>query len=147
MRFNYRTANPAAFEAMIAFNRFSHETSLDAKLVELIKIRASQINGCAFCLDMHCADALTLGESPRRLYVLAAWRDSGMFTAAERAALWLTEAVTEIAKNAVPDDVYHEVRRYYSEREYMELIAVINIINCWNRISVATELEPPREEG
>jgi AhpD family alkylhydroperoxidase len=143
MRINHRTANPAAFDAMLAFNRFSHQISLDKKLIELIKIRASQINRCAFCLDMHTTDALKLGESPRRLHVLAAWRDSGMFSAEEQAALRLTEVVTLISHAGVPDDVYAEVRKYYSEMQYMELIAVINIINCWNRISVATELAPP----
>lgn len=143
MRLDYKLANPEAAAAMLAFNRFSHETRLDAKLIELIKSRASQINGCAFCLDMHTRDALALGESARRLHVLAAWEESGMFSEREKAALKLTEAVTRISKRGVPDVLYALVRPHFDEREYMDLISVINIINCWNRIAIATGMEPP----
>jgi len=128
---------------MIAFNRYTRDTSLDKKLIELIKIRASQINGCAFCLDMHVKDALALGESPRRLHVLAAWWESAMFSESEAAALKLTEAVTKISERGVTDKLYAEVRKHFDEREFMDLIAVINIINCWNRIAISTELAPP----
>ncbi|MDP4200384.1 MAG: carboxymuconolactone decarboxylase family protein [Bacteroidota bacterium] len=145
MRFDYKRANPEASAAMLAFNRFSHETKLDAKLIELIKIRASQINGCAFCLDMHTRDALALGESDRRLHVLAVWQESGMFSEREQVALRLTEAVTRISKRGVPDDLYAAVRTHFDEREYMDLISVINIINCWNRIAIATGLGPPEK--
>ena len=143
MRFDYKTINPEATAAMIAFNRFTRELTLDKKLVELIKIRASQINGCAFCLDMHVKDALALGESPRRLHVLAAWQESAMFSEREAAALKLTEAVTKISERGVTNELYEEVRKHFSEREYMELITAINIINCWNRIAISTELAPP----
>lgn len=145
MRFDYKTANSEANASMLAFNSYSHHTSLDAKLIELIKIRASQINGCAFCLDMHARDALTLGESHRRLHVLAAWQESGMFSERERAALHLTEAITRIADAGVADELYQEVRKHFDEREFIDLISVINIINCWNRIAVATGLEPPEQ--
>lgn len=145
MRFDYKRANPEAAAAMLAFNWYSHETQLDAKLVELIKIHASQINGCAFCLDMHTRDALALGETSRRLHVLAAWEESGMFSERGKAALRLTEAVTRISKRGVPDELYETVRTHFDEREYVDLISVINIINCWNRIAIATGLEPPEQ--
>lgn len=145
MRFDYKRANPEAAAAMLAFNRYSHDSGLDAKLVELIKIRASQINGCAYCLDMHTRDALALGETPRRLHVLAAWEESGMFSEREKAALRLTEAATRISKRGVPDELYETVRTHFDEREYVDLISVINIINCWNRIAIATGLEPPEQ--
>lgn len=140
----YNEANPEAYEAMIAFNRYSHTTQLDKKLIELIKIRASQINRCAFCLDMHTADAIKLGESERRLHVLAAWKESGMFTQQEQAALQLTEVLTLVSMDGVSDTVYEEVRAHFSERECMDLVMVINIINCWNRITAMTRVEPPR---
>ena len=145
MRFDYKQFNPEATAAMLAFNRYTHQTSLDNKLIELIKIRASQINGCAFCLDMHTRDALALGESPRRLHVLAAWWESGMFSEQEAAALKLTEAVTKISERGVSGKLYDEVRRHFDERAFMDLITVINVINCWNRIAVATELPLPKE--
>ncbi len=144
MRLSIKAANPEALEAMMGFSRYNSTTRLDKKLMELVKIRASQINHCAFCLDMHVADAIRLGESERRLHVLAAWKESGMFTARECAALKLTEALTLVSVAGVPDDVYDEVRANFDEREYIDLVMTINIINCWNRINNALGNEPPK---
>ncbi|SRR5579883_1147393 len=144
MRFDYKTANPEATRAMLAFNKYSHETQLDKKLIELVKIRASQINRCAFCLDMHVADSLKLGESQRRLNVLAAWRESGMFSEKERAALHLTEVLTRVSEEEVTGEIFAEVRKHFDERELIDLVMVINVINCWNRITATTAVEPPK---
>ncbi len=129
---------------MLAFNKYSHEAQLDPQLIELVKIRASQINRCAFCLDMHVTDALKLGESQRRLNVVAAWRESGMFSERERAALLLTEMLCLLSDEEVSDEVFAEVRKHFSEREIVDLVMVINIITSWNRITATTGLEPPK---
>jgi AhpD family alkylhydroperoxidase len=117
MRFNYRTANPEAFQSMLKFNQFSEGADIDPKLRELIKIRASQLNGCAFCLDMHTKDARKMGESEQRIYLLSAWRDTSLYTDAEKAALALTEAVTRIGDQGVPEEVYEQVRSQFSEKQ------------------------------
>lgn len=144
MRTLYKTVNPEAFQAMLAFNKYTHETALDHGLIELIKIRASQMNGCAFCIDMHVADALKMGESARRLYVLSAWRESGMFTDREQAALALTETLVCIHESGVADDIYERARAHFSEREIVDIIMVVNVITGWNRLAVATGVEPPK---
>ena len=128
----------------MSFSRRGYTTKLDKKLLELVKIRASQINHCAYCLDMHVVEAIRLGESERRLHVIAAWKESGMFTPSERAALRLTEALTLVSEDGLPDDVYGEARANFEEREFAELVTVINVINCWNRITAATLVEPPK---
>ena len=118
-------------------------STIEPKTRELVKVRASQINGCAFCLDMHAREALELGEDPRRLYTVSAWRDTEFFTGAERAALELTEAVTRISEAGVPDEVYARVRGHYSEEQYLDLLLLIGVINVWNRLSVALHSTPP----
>ncbi|HVK02095.1 MAG TPA: carboxymuconolactone decarboxylase family protein [Armatimonadaceae bacterium] len=118
-------------------------STIEPKTQELVKVRASQINGCAFCLDMHAREALELGEDPRRLYTVSAWRDTEFFTGAERAALELTEAVTRISEAGVPDEVYARVRGHYSEEQYLDLLLLIGVINVWNRLSVALHSTPP----
>jgi AhpD family alkylhydroperoxidase len=144
MRIDYKAANPEAFQAMLAFNKYTHKTALEVGLVELVKIRVSQLNGCAFCMDMHVEDALKMGESARRLYVLSAWREAGMFTEREKAALALSEALACISDRGVPQDVYDDARAYFSEREIVAIIMVVNVISGWNRLAVATGTEPPR---
>ncbi len=133
-----------AFKLTLQYNDGVKAVSSIAPIVqELIKIRASQINRCAYCLDMHVREALELGEDPRRLHTLSAWRDTPFFTEAERAALELTEAVTRIAEGGVPDDVYARVREHYSEAEYLDLLLIISVINVWNRLNVALHAMPP----
>lgn len=141
-RFHYREANPAAFDAMLALEAFASGTGIDRGLYQLIKIRASQINGCAFCIDMHARDLLEGGESLDRLLLLTAWREVPIYTDKERAALELTECVTRISEGGVPDHVYESVRAHFSEKEYVDLIMAINAINCWNRISISTGMFP-----
>ena len=129
------------YKAMIALEtevvRAAREHGLAKSLLELVKIRASQINGCAFCLDMHTRDAVKGGEEPRRIFVLDAWRETELFTAEERAALELTEAVTRLSETRdVPDDVYDRVTAVFTEPQYQALLWAVVAINAWNRISV-----------
>lgn len=142
-RMMLREVNPAAFTAMVGLEKFLDGASLDKKLKELVKIRASQLNRCAFCLHIHATDARKLGETEDRIYTLNAWRETTYFTPQERAALALTEAVTLVASNHVPDDVYEEAARYFSEQEISELLMAIITINSWNRIAITTGLTPP----
>lgn len=138
-----KEVNPAAFTAMVGLEKFLDGASLDKNLKELVKIRASQLNRCAFCLHIHATDARKLGEAEVRIYMLNAWRETTYFTPQERAALALTEAVTLVASNGVPDDVYEEAARHFSEQEITELLMAVITINCWNRIAITTGLTPP----
>jgi len=120
---------------------------LDQKLLELVKTRASQINGCAFCLDMHTHDALGLGESARRLFVLDAWRETDFFTEQERAALALTEALTRMSEHGdVPDDVYAEAIRVFSEEQYRVVAWAVIVINSWNRMAITSHSPLPKRD-
>ena len=141
-RFNYTEANPAAFEAMMALETFARNTGIDHRLYVLIKMRASQINGCAFCIDKHAKELLSQGENLDRLLLLTAWRDTPIYTEKEKAALELAECVTLISEGGVPDHVYENVRAHFSEKEYVDLLMAINVINCWNRISIPTGMFP-----
>lgn len=144
-RMNYRSANPQAFQAMIKLEGYVQECGLEKSLMELIKIRASQINGCAFCLDMHTKDARKLGETEQRIYLLSAWREAAFYTDAERAALALTEAVTTISVGGVSDELYEEVRKHFDEKQFVSLIMAINVINAWNRLAITTGMTAPAE--
>nr|WP_246427924.1 carboxymuconolactone decarboxylase family protein [Paenibacillus phyllosphaerae] len=117
-------------------------TELDKKLIELIKIRASQLNGCAFCLDMHAKDARAIGESEQRIYTVSAWRDTPFFSEAEQAVLALTEAVTLVSEKHVPDAVYEEAARHFDNRQLSEILMTIITINGWNRIAITTGMMP-----
>ncbi|MEV4615177.1 carboxymuconolactone decarboxylase family protein [Kitasatospora sp. NPDC049258] len=133
------------YRSMIKLDRAAN-LGVDPIVAELVKIRASQINGCAFCLDMHTTDARKLGEQEHRLYSLPAWRETPWFTARERAALALTEAVTLVTEGHVPDAVYDEAAKQFDQQELAQLIALIIAINSWNRIAIATRLSPaPRQ--
>jgi AhpD family alkylhydroperoxidase len=145
LRLSMKSVNPEGYSAMVGLERYISGISLDAKLKELIKIRASQINGCAFCIDMHTKDARKFGESERRIYALNAWREAPFFTRVERSVLALTEATTLIADTHVPDDVYNQVREHFNERETAEIIMCIVTINAWNRIAISTRIMPPTE--
>ena len=133
---------PAAGQAMRALAAASREAGLEPALIELVKIRASQINGCAFCLAMHLADARKLGESEARLDLVAAWSDAPVYSPRERAALAWTEALTLIADGHAPDAIYDEVRRHFSDQELAALTWAIVNINGWNRVAIAMRFLP-----
>ena len=135
-RLEYSKVAPGAFEAMHQMQRYVDNSGLERSLMELVKMRASQINGCAYCLDMHSKDARALGETEQRLYGLNAWHESPFYTERERAALAWTEALTLISQTHAPDDVYQEVRKQFSEKELVNLTMVIVAINGWNRLAI-----------
>ncbi len=138
----YKTS-PELYDAMMALSAAAAR-DVDVELGELIKIRASQINHCAFCLDMHTRDARKHGVSDQKLDVLAAWSEAGsLFTEREQAALALTEAITDLGDGHVPDDVYQRAAQVFSERELSQLIAMAVAINAWNRINVSVRVQPP----
>ncbi|WP_219835587.1 carboxymuconolactone decarboxylase family protein [Paenibacillus sp. R14(2021)] len=141
-RLNYMKVQPESLQTLLKLEGYVKKSGLEEKLVELIKIRTSQINGCAFCIDMHTKDARAMGETEQRLYLLNAWREAPFYTDAERAALALTEAVTKISDAGVPQHLYELVRNYYDESEYVDLIMAINAINCWNRMAISTGMVP-----
>ncbi|HEX4216098.1 MAG TPA: carboxymuconolactone decarboxylase family protein [Candidatus Dormibacteraeota bacterium] len=134
MRISYHKVLPESYETLLHMSNTAHDSGLEPALQELVRIRASQINGCAFCLDMHTKDARAGGETEQRLNLLAAWRESPGYTERERAALAWCEAVTLIAETSAPDDVYEEVRRHFDERETVALTLVVISINGWNRM-------------
>ncbi|WP_399341364.1 carboxymuconolactone decarboxylase family protein [Umezawaea sp. Da 62-37] len=146
IQMNSGLAGPS--KAMLALSaettRAAKDNGLDHLLVELVKIRASQVNGCAFCLDMHTADAIKQGENPRRIFVLDAWREVDLFSDEERAALELTEAVTRLSETRdVPDDVYDRATAVFTEPQYQALLWMIVVINAWNRLSVTSRAPLP----
>ncbi len=136
-RLDYKLASPQAFNALIHTEQQVHRSGLESSLLELVKSLASQINGCAWCLDMHTKDARALGESEQRLYLLPVWREAPCYTARERAALAWTEAITRIATQDVPDLLYQEVRSHFDEKALVDLTLAIIAINGWNRMNVA----------
>ncbi|MEU6340499.1 carboxymuconolactone decarboxylase family protein [Streptomyces sp. NPDC046977] len=140
-------AAPDFYKAMIALDTAAAD-GLDPVVVELVKARASQVNGCAYCVDQHIADARKLGLSEQKLHGLTVWRETPFFTARERAALALAEAVTRLGEHGVPDDVYDEAARVFDEDELPRLIAMCITINAWNRIGITTRMSPaPRPGG
>jgi AhpD family alkylhydroperoxidase len=136
-RIDSRRVNPKVRQHLLAINAYLHDSSLGSRLLHLVEIRASQINGCAQCLDMHSLDARAEGESEQRLYTLAAWRETPFFDERERAALEWTEAVTLVADTRVPDEVYERVRQHFNEQELIDLTLAVTQINMWNRLNVA----------
>lgn len=141
-RMNYAKVDPDSYKAMSQLETYVRHSGLDSKLLELVKIRASQINGCAFCLDMHTKDTRAAGETEQRIYALNAWREAPFYTEEERAALELTEALTLVSTARVPDDLYDRVRTQFDEKQYVQLVMAINTINSWNRLSIATSAVP-----
>lgn len=133
---------PDVYQAMRALDRAASD-GLDRRLAELVRIRASQINGCGYCIDMHATDARAAGETDQRIWLLNAWREcSGFFTEQEQAALALTEAITLLSETRVPDEVYERAAKHFDDKELAHLISVIVTINAWNRISVSTRMQP-----
>ncbi|HET7849263.1 MAG TPA: carboxymuconolactone decarboxylase family protein [Pseudolabrys sp.] len=141
-RIDVTKVNPAVYKAVYALQSYVEQSGLDKKTVELIKIRASQINGCAYCLVMHTNNARKMGESDERMHLLNAWREAPIYSARERAALAWTEAVTLVSETHVPDEVYDEVRKHFSEKEITDLTAAVAAINTWNRFAIALRAEP-----
>lgn len=141
-RMELEQANSAAYRAMLQLERYVRGSDINPTLLELIKIRASQINGCAFCIDMHTKDARLHGETEQRIYALNAWRETPFFTAEERAVLALTEAVTLIATSSVSDEIYDQVSRFFTPNEIANLLVAIVTINGWNRIAITTRMVP-----
>lgn len=142
-RLNYAKAAPGVYRAMSQLEQYIRNSGLEHSLLELVKIRASQINGCAFCLDMHTKDARAAGESEQRIYLLSVWREaSAFFSERERAALEWTESLTLVAQDHVSDEVYERVRPHFSDAELANLTLAIITINGWNRFSVGFRTEP-----
>ncbi|SEL87877.1 alkylhydroperoxidase AhpD family core domain-containing protein [Stigmatella aurantiaca] len=129
-------AAPQVLQAMLELSKKVHDSGLEASLMELVKIRASQLNGCAFCLHMHTREARAQGETEERLYLLSAWNESPLYTGRERAALAWTEALTLVAQTRAPDADYAVLREHFSEEECVNLTLLIGVINTWNRIAV-----------
>jgi AhpD family alkylhydroperoxidase len=136
-RIESRNVNPRIMQLLLAVEGYLHDSNLGSRLLHLVKTRASQINGCAYCLDMHTKDARAEGESEQRLYALDAWRETPFFDERERAALEWTEAVTRVADTHVPDEVYERVSRHFNEQELVDLTLAVANINTWNRLNVA----------
>jgi AhpD family alkylhydroperoxidase len=140
-RLEYWKAAPGGFKAMQSLEAYLRETEFEPAFLHLIKLRASQMNGCAFCIDMHWKDARAAGESEQRLYGLDAWRESPYYTDRERAALAWTEALTNITDGHVPDEVFEAVRPHFTDRELADLTWAIAAINAWNRVAIAFRSE------
>ena len=141
-RIDLMHVNPGIIRAMLGLERQIRQAGLDGRLLDLVRMRASQINGCAYCLDMHSKDALVNGETEQRLYGLDAWRETPYYSARERAALEWTEALTLVSQSHVPDDVYERVRAQFSEDELVHLSLAVVAINGWNRLNVAARTVP-----
>jgi AhpD family alkylhydroperoxidase len=142
-RLDYPRAAPTAYQAMLGLEKALAASTLPKALMHLVKLRASQLNGCAYCIDMHARDARAAGESEHKLYALDAWRESPLFDDRERAALAWTEALTRIAETHAPDEVYRLAQAQFPERELAELSWLIAAINAWNRIAIGFRAQPP----
>jgi AhpD family alkylhydroperoxidase len=140
-RIDFTRVSPAALKPLFALSAQIEASGLEPKLLELVKMRASQINGCAYCLDMHSKDARAAGETEQRLYLLAAWRETSLYTPRERAALAWTEAVTRLTDGQVPDAVYDEASSHFTAEELVALTLAVTLINSWNRLNIAFRTE------
>jgi AhpD family alkylhydroperoxidase len=136
-RIDYRGVAPGGIRAMTELEHYIRESGLEESLLHLIQLRASQVNGCAYCVDMHSREAREDGESEQRLYAVVAWRDAPFFSERERAALAWTEALTLVSERGAPDDLYEAVREHFTEKELVDLTLAIATINAWNRTSIA----------
>lgn len=141
-RLNYSEVAPNAIKGMLELEKYVHGSGLERPLYELVKTRASQINGCAYCIDMHTKDARKAGETEQRLYALNAWRETPFYTERERAALEWTEALTLISENDVPESLYKATREYFNEAEIVALTMAIIAINGWNRLAISFRTVP-----
>lgn len=139
-RINIKALEPQAYEAMHGLENYINKTGFDTRLKELIKIRASEINGCAYCVAMHAESAIKNGETTERLFAISVWKESPLFSAKERAVLRATEEITLIADRGLKDETYTLIKSFFTESEIAQLIMIINTINVWNRIAVATHM-------
>ena len=146
-RFNVAQLSPAGYKAMAGLEVFLANCHIEKNLLHLIKLRASQINGCAFCIDMHWKDLRAAGETEQRLYGLDAWEESPYYSPRERAALAWTEAVTRISETHVPDSVYESVKQQFNEQELSDLTIAVAAINAWNRIAIAARSTPGKYQS
>ena len=146
-RIDFTKVSPAAYKAAAALQTYVDQSGLEPKLRELIKIRASQVNGCAHCLAMHTRDARKLGETDERMHLLNAWREAPLYSAREQAALAWTEALTLIAHDHVPDEVFEQARKQFSEKEIVDLTLAVAAINTWNRIAISMRAPPQVESA
>ncbi|OJX44002.1 MAG: carboxymuconolactone decarboxylase [Chloroflexi bacterium 44-23] len=141
-RINYTKTAPEAYQVLIKLESYLRKTSLEPDLVELVKLRSSQINGCAYCIDMHTKDARSRGESEQRLYGVTAWRETPFYSSRERAALAWAESVTKISDNQVPDEIYNFAREHFTEKELVDLTMAVIAINAWNRLAISFHTPP-----
>jgi AhpD family alkylhydroperoxidase len=141
-RLDLEAIAPRTYAAMARLSNDTGNFELEPLLLELVRTRASQLNGCAYCLDMHTKDAIALGEDPQRLHVLPAWREAGWYSERERAALALTESMTRLGPGGVPDDVFSAAAAVFTEHELAGVIWAITAINAWNRIAITSRMEP-----
>lgn len=141
-RFDIMASDPAAYGAMAELERYLHQVSVEQPLIHLVKLYASEINHCAYCIDMHWKDLRALGETEQRLYGLPAWRESPYYTDRERAAFSWTEALTVITDGFVPDEAYESVRPHFTDKELSELTMAIVTINSWNRMAISARATP-----
>jgi AhpD family alkylhydroperoxidase len=141
-RINLASVNPDAIKAQMGLEKYLFHCGLDRKLLDLVYLRVSQINGCAYCLDMHWKDLRAAGESEQRLYSLDAWRESPLYSAHERAALAWAEAVTVLPNREVPDAVFEEAHRHFNDEQLANLTLAVTTINTWNRLNIAFKREP-----
>jgi AhpD family alkylhydroperoxidase len=139
-RFSIEDAAPQAFNAMLAITNYVKTIQLNQKLIDLINIRVSEINGCSYCINMHVEHALRSGEDASRIFLLPAWKQSNLFSAEEQAVLQLAEEVTNISIDGVTDDTYNNLLKYYNEKTIAEIIMIIAVINSWNRIVIASQI-------
>ena len=142
-RISIKELEPKAYESLYVMEKYLSTTDISPQLRELIKIRASQINKCAYCLEMHTKDARKLGETEQRIYALSAWEESPLFTDEERTVLALTDEVTQIAQSGVSDKTFQDSQKYFTENQIAQIILIINQINFWNRIAVSTKMFHP----
>ncbi|WP_026240334.1 carboxymuconolactone decarboxylase family protein [Parafrankia discariae] len=141
-RIDMASVVPDAYKAVLGLEKYVRSV-VDGTVLELVKLRASILNGCAFCVDLHSRDALAAGESSRRLFAVAAWHESPFFSEKERAALALTDAVTRLGQDGVPDDVWDGATKVWSEEEVANLVIAIATINVWNRVAISARTQPP----
>ena len=141
-RIHFGSVAPAAYQAVLGLEEYLHQCGLEIPLIHLLKLRASQINGCDYCIDMHSKDLRAIGENEQRLYGLDAWQESPYYSERERAALAWTEVVTRITEGHVPDEVYEQVRPHFSEKELADLTLAVATINLWNRLAISARLVP-----
>lgn len=141
-RIKYAQVAPEGYRAMAGLQRYITNSGLEHSLLELVKIRASQINGCAYCIDMHTKDARAQGETEQRIYGLSAWHETPFYTDRERAALEWTEAVTLIGESHIPDELYQSVGQYFTEKELVDLTLAVIVINGWNRLAISFRSVP-----